>query len=70
MELKEREKLLVLEILLKADGEDIEEIIERSIWKEWLTRSLVLGANSKHLRLYIEERYGVRKQQKLIPHDV
>jgi AMP nucleosidase len=38
MELTEQQKQLVLNILSFADGEDMEEIIDRSTFKDYLTR--------------------------------
>jgi hypothetical protein len=70
MQLTESEKKMVLDLLHIADGEDVNEIIERSLWEAWLTRTLILNAPSKYIKLYLRERYALRKMSNLLPHDV
>jgi hypothetical protein len=57
MELTEQQKQLVLNILSFADGEDMEEIIDRSTFKDYLTRSLIMDCiDDMDLKYYLSER--------------
>ena len=57
MELTEQQKQTVLDILSLADGEDMEEIIDRSTFKDYLTRSLIMDCiDDKDLEYYLSER--------------
>ena len=56
MELTTQQKELVLDILSRADGEDVQEIINESVFKNYLTRILVLECNDEVLNEYINER--------------
>jgi hypothetical protein len=56
MELKESEKELAIAILSLADGEDVDEIVDKSCFKDYLTRSLILQASDIDLDLILEER--------------
>lgn len=56
MELTTQQKELVLSILSEADGEDVQEIINESVFKDYLTRILVLECNNEVLDEYINER--------------
>ena len=57
MELTEQQKQSVLDILSLADGEDMEEIINKSGFKDYLTRSLIMDCiDDKDLEYYLSER--------------
>ena len=56
MELTTQQKQIVLDVLAKADGEDVQEIINESVFKNYLTRILVLECNDEVLNEYINER--------------
>jgi hypothetical protein len=57
MELTEQQKQTVLDILSFADGEDMEEIIDRSTFKDYLTRSLIMDCiDDIDLKYYLSER--------------
>jgi hypothetical protein len=57
MELTEQQKQTVLDILSFADGEDMEEIIDRSTFKDYLTRSLIMDCiDDMDLKYYLSER--------------
>jgi len=57
MELTEQQKQIVLDILSFADGEDMEEIIDRSTFKDYLTRSLIMDCiDDIDLKYYLSER--------------
>ena len=57
MELTEQQKQTVLDILSLADGEDMDEIIDRSTFKDYLTRSLIMDCiDDKDLEYYLSER--------------
>jgi hypothetical protein len=56
MELTEQQKQLVLNILSFADGEDMEEIIDRSTFKDYLTRNLIMDCTDEDLKYYVSER--------------
>ena len=57
MELTEQQKQLVLNILSFADGEDMDEIIDRSTFKDYLTRSLIMDCiDDMDLKYYLSER--------------
>jgi hypothetical protein len=56
MELTEQQKQLVLNILSFADGEDMDEIIDRSTFKDYLTRSLIMDCTDMDLKYYVSER--------------
>ena len=57
MELTEQQKQTVLDILSFADGEDMEEIINKSGFKDYLTRSLIMDCTDEDLEYYLSERY-------------
>ena len=58
MELTEQQKQTVLDILSFADGEDMEEIINKSGFKDYLTRSLIMDCiDDEDLEYYLSERY-------------
>lgn len=61
MELSTLEKELAVAILNKADGEDVDEIMENSLFKEYLTRSLVLEASDADLKCILEEREEINR---------
>ena len=57
MELTEQQKQTVLDILSFADGEDMEEIINKSGFKDYLTRSLIMDCiDDEDLEYYLSER--------------
>jgi hypothetical protein len=56
MELTEQQKQTVLDILSFADGEDMDEIIDRSTFKDYLTRSLIMDCTDMDLKYYVSER--------------
>ena len=57
MELTEQQKQTVLDIIFWADGEDMEEIINKSGFKDYLTRSLIMDCiDDKDLEYYLSER--------------
>lgn len=56
MELTTQQKELVLSILSEADGEDVQEIINESVFKDYLTRTLILECSNEDLNEYINER--------------
>jgi hypothetical protein len=56
MELTEQQKQTVLDILSFADGEDMEEIIDRSTFKDYLTRNLIMDCTDEDLKYYVSER--------------
>ena len=57
MELTEQQKQMVLDILSCADGEDMEEIINKSGFKDYLTRSLIMDCiDDEDLEYYLSER--------------
>ncbi len=57
MELTEQQKQTVLNILSFADGEDMDEIIDRSTFKDYLTRSLIMDCiDDMDLKYYLSER--------------
>ena len=57
MELTEQQKQTVLDIISLADGEDMEEIIDKSGFKDYLTRSLIMDCiDDKDLEYYLSER--------------
>jgi hypothetical protein len=57
MELTEQQKQTVLDILSLADGEDMDEIINKSGFKDYLTRSLIMDClDDKDLEYYLSER--------------
>jgi hypothetical protein len=56
MELTEQQKQTVLDILSFADGEDMEEIIDRSTFKDYLTRNLIMDCTDDDLKYYVSER--------------
>ena len=56
MELTTQQKELVLSILSEADGEDVQEIINESVFKDYLTRILVLECSDEELVEYTNER--------------
>lgn len=55
MQLTEQQKQLVLNILSFADGEDMDEIINRSTFKDYLTRSLIMDCTDMDLKYYVSE---------------
>jgi len=57
MQLTEQQKQSVLDILSLADGEDVNEIINRSFHKDDLTHSLILECRHDDLEYYLSERY-------------
>ena len=61
MELSTLEKELAVAILNKADGEDMEELADRSCFKPFLTRSLVLKASDTDLKCILEEREEINR---------
>lgn len=56
MVLTKREKDLITDFLMSADGEDMEEIVECSLFSEYLLRALVLKASWGELEAIIEEK--------------
>ena len=57
MELTEQQKQTVLDIIFWADGEDMEEIINKSGFKDYLTRSLIMDCiDDEDLEYYLSER--------------
>ena len=54
MELTEQQKQTVLDIISLADGEDMEEIINRSTFKDYLTRNLIMDCTDMDLKYYNE----------------
>ena len=57
MELTEQQKQTVLDIISLADGEDMEEIINKSGFKDYLTRSLIMDCiDDEDLEYYLSER--------------
>ena len=56
MELTTQQKELVLSILSEADGEDVQEIINESVFKDYLKRILVLECSDEELDEYTNER--------------
>ena len=63
MELTALEKDLVVAILNRADGEDMEEIVERSNFQGHLTRSLMLSASSTDIKNISDERNELIKRR-------
>jgi hypothetical protein len=61
MELSTLEKELAVAILNKADGEDMDELLDRSYFKTRLTRSLVLEASDTDLKYILEERETINR---------
>ena len=57
MELTEQQKQTVLDIISLADGEDMDEIIDRSNFKDYLSRSLIMDCTDEDLEYYLSERY-------------
>ena len=56
MELTTQQKELVLSILSEADGEDVQEIINESVFKDYLTRIFILECSDEELNEYTNER--------------
>jgi hypothetical protein len=56
MELSEEQKNTVLDILKKADGEDVEGLMDKSGWADYLLRVLVLKAPKNELENATIER--------------
>jgi hypothetical protein len=56
MELTEQQKQTVLDIISLADGEDMDEIINRSTFKDYLTRNLIMDCTDMDLKYYVSER--------------
>jgi hypothetical protein len=57
MELTEQQKQTILDIISLADGEDMDEIINKSGFKDYLTRSLIMDClDDKDLEYYLSER--------------
>jgi hypothetical protein len=63
MELTALEKDLVVAILNRADGEDMEEIVERSTFQGYLIRSLMLGASNTDIQNVLDERNELIKRR-------
>lgn len=63
MELTNQEKQQVLDILSKADGEDIEQIINQSGFDKYLTRALTIKSSTEDLNYYIKERDSLTKEK-------
>jgi hypothetical protein len=55
MELTEQQKQTVLDIISLADGEDMDEIINRSTFKDYLTRNLIMDCANMDLKYYVSE---------------
>ena len=70
MELNTLEKDLVITILSRADGEDIDDIVRRSNFEEYLTRSLILRASNVEIFETLKERIYLKKNNNLTPLDV
>ena len=64
MELTTQQKELVLSILSEADGEDVQEIINESVFKDYLTRIFVLECNDEELNEYTNERNELQTLKK------
>lgn len=56
MELSRLEKDTIVDMLNRADGEDIEELINRSGFEDYLLHSLVMKATWESVNYYIEEK--------------
>jgi hypothetical protein len=56
MELNRLEKDVVSGILKRADGEDIEELVNRAGFDEYLLHSLIMKATWESVNYYIEEK--------------
>lgn len=60
MKLTALEKDLVLAILNRADGEDLDEIVNKSLFEEYITRSLILRSSNVNLKNTLGERNELR----------
>lgn len=56
MELTALEKDLVVAILNRADGEDMDEIVKKSKFEKYLTRSLMLNSSNNDVENILKER--------------
>lgn len=55
MELTEEQKKIVVNILSKADGEDMDEIVNNTGFGDYLLRSLILRASDDDIQYLLEE---------------
>lgn len=56
---------IVVDILKKADGEDMDTIIKESGFEDYLLRSLMMKASDEELNNLIEERKSIWNNQKI-----
>lgn len=56
MELSPINKELIINLLSKADGEDLHEIVKATGKEDWLCKTLVLKASDNDIEYYLSER--------------